>query len=100
MIEPQRELESLLAAVRSGTWVPTSAEQETANAALRSGSLTAASLRGALGDASGAPLTDALERVATVLDLPPVHEDPATRDALITDARALLEAVAGAHLGA
>jgi hypothetical protein len=95
MVEPMEEVEALRAAVAGGSWTPTDAERSAARSLLGMGKLESAAVRRVLPSEHRGPFFAALERVAMVLDLPTLHEDAASRPALMEAVSKLLCEVAG-----
>jgi hypothetical protein len=93
-VEVGHELRDLRVALAEGRWAANTAEREVAGRLVAAGGLTAAGIRAELPSEIHGEFFSAMERVATVLDLPAVHEDAETRPTLLNAASALLEAVA------
>lgn len=93
------DLDALANDLAAGSWTPTTTERAVAAEIAALPQLSCLGIRAALGPArtTRSRLVVSYERVAGVLNLPPVHEEEAGRSRLIEQARTLAAQIAAPY---
>ncbi|MFH8387674.1 hypothetical protein ACH4E7_43490 [Kitasatospora sp. NPDC018058] len=88
-----KELQQLTREIADGRWSPSRGDSEIAREIIES-AISEGSIHAAISNrADSSAFTRALRRVEAVLSLPPVHEEPTARAALVSALYELLRAV-------